>query len=184
MLFRALELAKREGKKVPVNFQVYPELKEEFEEVCKKNNVSVTGLLTSLMMTSIEQAKGIYLKLDVDALMHINQRILDIEKEIDSMCYEEDGIWNMKEEYLDTYNEQLFNSLESEKTRLERIVTTNQNGGTNDESVSQLQSTILNMHNLIENGVCELDVGFNPNIVKQAAENRLRNIAGIPPEDY
>jgi len=100
MLFRALDLAKKEGsKKVPVNFQVYPELKEEFEILCKKNNISITAMLTALMQTAIEEAKGIYFHLDVDALMQINQRILEIDKEIDSMCYVENDIWDMRDGY-------------------------------------------------------------------------------------
>ena len=185
MLFRALDLAKKEGsKKVPVNFQVYPELKDEFEKLCKTNNVSITAMLTGLMEASLEEAKGIYFHLDVNTLMQINQRILEIEKEMSSMCNFEDGLWEMKEEFRDSFSEEKYNSLESEKLRLERIVRTNQNGGVNDESISQLQSTILNMHDLIEKGVDETDVGFNPVLIKQAAENKLRNIAGIEPENY
>lgn len=185
MLFRALDLAKKEGsKKVPVNFQVYPELKEEFEKLCKTNNVSITAMLTALMEASIEEAQGIYFHLDVNTLMQINQRILEIEKQIKSMCYVVDDVWDMHDEYNNEYGRQLLDSLENEKVRLERILKTNQNGGTNDESISQLQSTIMNMHNLIEKGVDETDVGFDPAIVKQAAENKLRNIAGIEPESY
>ncbi len=185
MLFRALDLAKKEGsKKVPVNFQVYPELKEEFETLCKTNNVSITAMLTALMQSSIEEAKGIYFNLDVNALMKVNQRILEIEKQISSMCYVVDDVWDMQDKYNNEHGRELLSSLENEKARLERIVSTNQNGGINNESISELQNTIYNMHELIEKGVDEFDVGFNPATVKQAAENKLRNIAGIEPDEH
>lgn len=186
MLFRALDLAKKEGsKKVPVNFQVYPELKEEFENLCRINNVSITAMLTALMESSIEEAKGIYFNLDVNALMQINQRIKEIEEELNSKHHWEGDEFVLNYEYdNDEKVKAMLISLENEKMRLERIITTNQNGGVNNESISELQSTIMNMNKLIDNNVDESDVGFDPVIVKQAAENRLRNIAGIPPEDY
>ena len=186
MLFRALDLAKKEGsKKVPVNFQVYPELKEEFEKLCKTNNVSITAMLTALMESSIEEAKGIYFNLDVNALMQINQRILEIENELDSMFYTEGEIECFNEKYKShelAIKKSI--SLENEKERLEQVVKTNQNGGNNDESISELQSTIMNMNELIDAGVDESDVGFNPFTVKRAAKRKLENIAGIEPEDY
>ncbi|MFA6191460.1 MAG: hypothetical protein WC665_03830 [Sulfurimonas sp.] len=183
MLLRALELAKKEGsKKVPVNFQVYPELKEEFENLCKMNNVSITAMLTALMESSLEEAKGIYFHLDVKALMSIHQRILELENKIDSMLYWVGDGYDIVDEYNDERGRAVLSSLENEKARLEQIVKTNQNGGVRDDSIIELRRTITTMHDLIENNVSELDVGFNPAIVKQAAENKLRSIAGIPPE--
>lgn len=50
MLHDALELAsKRSGKKVPINFQVPLELKDNFDDLCNRYGVSVTGLLIALM---------------------------------------------------------------------------------------------------------------------------------------
>ena len=88
MLNRALEKAKKEGgKKVPINFQVPSDLKEEFENLCKKNGVSVTSMLTALMETALDEAKGIYYELDANSLLSINHRILEIEKELDSFYH-------------------------------------------------------------------------------------------------
>ncbi len=86
MLNRALDKAKKEGgKKVPINFQVPSDLKEQFENLCKKNEVSVTSMLTALMETALDEAKGIYYELDANSLLSINHRIIEIEKELDSV---------------------------------------------------------------------------------------------------
>ena len=81
MLNRALSKAKKEGgKKIPINFQVPGELKEQFENLCKKNEVSVTSMLTGLMETALEEAQGIYFELTPDSLLTINNRMVELEK--------------------------------------------------------------------------------------------------------
>lgn len=86
MLYRVLDKAKKEGgKKIPINFQVPSELKERFEELCKKNEVSITSMLTGLMETAIEEAQGIYFELDAQSLLAINNQIKEIENELDGM---------------------------------------------------------------------------------------------------
>jgi len=56
-------------------------------------------------------------------------------------------------------------------------------GEQNAETISSLQSTLMTMHQLIENGVDESDVGFNPIAVKKATEKKLNILAGIIPEN-
>jgi len=115
MLKQALAKAKKENeKKVSINFQVPISLKEEFDNLCRNNTVSLTAMLNSLMEVAIDESK------------------------------------------IDTTD-------------------------TKNESISQLQSTIMSMHELIEKNVDESDVGFDPFTVKQAAENKLKKLAGIQP---
>lgn len=90
MLNRALSKAKKEGgKKIPINFQVPSELKSDFEDLCKKNEVSVTSMLTGLMETAIEEAQGIFYEIDAGSMLSINNRIDELIKIIDSF-YEVD----------------------------------------------------------------------------------------------
>jgi len=184
MLYRAIDLAKREGKKVPVNFQVYPELKDKFENLCKQNKVTVTGLLTALMESAIEESQGIYFNIDVKSFMNINQRILEIEKELSSAYHWEGDDYVLNYEYENNHKFiQRLESLRNEKLRLEQIITINQNGGVNDESIIELKNTIQNMNKLINDNVDESDVGFNPLVVKKAAERKLNILAGINPDE-
>lgn len=180
MLFRAISLAKKEGsKKVPINFQVYPELKDLFESLCKKNNVSVTSMLTALMETAIEEAKGVYFNLDVNALMQINQRILEIEKELDSKYHWEGDEYVLNYEYdNDQQGIAHIMSLEGEKKRLLDVVETNKKGSLYENNIDELKNTIISMNELINKNVGEFEVGFDPILIKLAAENRLREIAG------
>lgn len=175
MLFRAISLAKKEGKKVPVNFQVYPELKESFETLCKKNNVSVTGMLTALMEASIEESKGIYFNLDVKSLMQMNQRILEIEKELNE---NESLKENIDSENIDNLKSRSYIvSLENEKSRLEDIMLVNKQGSLHLNNIEELQNTIVSMNDLIEKNVSELEVGFDPQLIKDAAVSKLKEIA-------
>jgi len=85
MLSRALTKAKKEGgKKVAINFQVPINLKEDFEKLCKKNEVSVTSMLIGLIETALEEAEGVYFELTPDALLTLHNRINTLDKEIDS----------------------------------------------------------------------------------------------------
>ena len=174
MLFRAISLAKKEGKKVPVNFQVYPELKEEFELLCKKNNVSVTGMLTALMEASIEESKGIYFNLDVKALMQMNQRILEIDKEINEYkSLEKENIGTTEEIRQRSY----IASLENEKARIEDILLVNKQGSLHLNNIEELKNTITSMNELIDKNVGEKEVGFDPQLIKDAAVAKLQEIA-------
>lgn len=51
-----------------------------------------------------------------------------------------------------------------------------------DESVNSLQDTIISMSQLIENNVDESDVGFDPMLIKSAAEAKLKTMIRNP--DY
>lgn len=178
MLFRAISLAKKEGKKVPVNFQVYPELKESFETLCKKNNVSVTGMLTALMEASIEESKGIYFNLDVKSLMQMNQRILEIEKELNGKYHWEGDNYVLNYEIDNNFQEQArIVSLENEKKRLEDIMLVNKQGSLHLNNIEELQNTITSMNELIEKNVGELEIGFDPQLIKDAAVSKLKEIA-------
>ena len=85
MLNRALSKAKREGgKKVPINFQVPGELKEQFEELCKKNEVSITSMLTGLMETAIEEAQGIYYEVDASSLLALHNRMKEVNDKLEA----------------------------------------------------------------------------------------------------
>ena len=60
MLDRALSKARRgTDEKVNINFQLPSNLKDEFENLCKSNGVSVTSMLNSLIEVAIEEHKGI-----------------------------------------------------------------------------------------------------------------------------
>ncbi|WP_428738892.1 hypothetical protein [Sulfurimonas sp.] len=60
MLNEALKKAKKdEEKKVSINFQVPSSLKEEFDKLCRDNEVSLTAMLNSLMEVTIEESKGL-----------------------------------------------------------------------------------------------------------------------------
>lgn len=180
MLFRAISLAKKEGsKKVPINFQVYPELKDAFESLCRQNNVSLTSMLTALMETAIEEAKGIYFNLDVNALMQINQRILEIEKEIESKYHWEGDEYVLNDELQFDQKERAYIiSLENEKSRLLDVIKINKQGGLRENNINELKDTIISMNELIEKNVGEFEVGFDPILIKLAAENRLKELAG------
>ena len=180
MLFRAISLAKKEGsKKVPINFQVYPELKDSFESLCRQNNVSVTSMLTALMETAIEEAKGIYFNLDVNALIQINQRILEIENELDSKYHWEEDEYVLNDEYLSDQKERAYiMSLENEKSRLLDVIHINKQGSLHANNIEDLKDTIISMNELIAQKKTEFEVGFDPILIKLAAENRLKELAG------
>lgn len=180
MLFRAISLAKKEGsKKVPINFQVYPELKDAFESLCRQNNVSLTSMLTALMETAIEEAKGIYFNLDVNALMQINQRILEIEKELASKYHWEGDEYVLNDELQFDQKERAYvMSLENEKSRLQDVIIINKQGSLYANNIEDLKDTIISMNELIAQNKTEFDVGFDPILIKLSAEKRLKEIAG------
>ena len=123
MLNRALSKAKKEGgKKVPINFQVPSELKEQFENLCKRNEVSLTSMLNGLMETAMEEAEGIYFELDTEGLLSINNRILQLEK----------TIFDIEDNGLEVENDKISRIYESSKRELFRLYKiTNETKGEN-----------------------------------------------------
>lgn len=57
-VFRALDIAKgSEEKKVGFNLQIPSSRKEEVEEFCKHNGVSMTAFINGLLQTAMEEVK-------------------------------------------------------------------------------------------------------------------------------
>lgn len=57
-VFRALDIAKgSEEKKVGFNLQIPSSLKEEFEQFCKLNGVSMTAMINGLLQATMEEVK-------------------------------------------------------------------------------------------------------------------------------
>ena len=120
MLNRALSKAKKEGgKKVPINFQVPGGIKEQFENLCKKNEVSITSMLTGLMETALEEAEGIYYELDSNSLLSLNNRLAEVEKELDEF-YKNYG-FPFNRESVEDQDYLRFNNLINEKDRINLI---------------------------------------------------------------
>ncbi len=91
MLQQALQKAKKEEeKKVSINFQVPYSLKEEFDNLCRDNKVSLTAMLNSLMEVALDESKGLgneELKYAKSLLRDANTFIagyLPTEEELDS----------------------------------------------------------------------------------------------------
>lgn len=58
MLRKAIELAKgNEEPKVGLSVQVPKSLKDEFENICKENNVSMSSMLLSLIQVAVDESK-------------------------------------------------------------------------------------------------------------------------------
>jgi hypothetical protein len=59
MLNDALNLAKRDdGEKVGLSVQIQKSLKDDFEELCKANNVSMASMLQAMIKISVMQYRG------------------------------------------------------------------------------------------------------------------------------
>lgn len=57
MFNQALIKAKRgDDKKATINFQLSFSLKDEFDKLCKDNNISVTSMLSAMIETAIEES--------------------------------------------------------------------------------------------------------------------------------
>ena len=83
MLERALMKAKRgEEKKVSINYQVPSSLKEDFDKLCKDNNVSVTAMLNSLMEVALEEHQG--LAYDLKSTSSLIQDLEKAEAELEA----------------------------------------------------------------------------------------------------
>ena len=60
MLASALGLAKgNDETKIGISVQVPKTLKEDFEEICKTNNVSMASMMQALIQIAVEEAKGV-----------------------------------------------------------------------------------------------------------------------------
>jgi len=115
MLNRALMKAKKDGgKKVAINFQVPVDLKEQFETLCKKNQVSLTSMLIGLMETSLEESEGIYFELTPTALLSMSNKISSLSSFIDDI--EKAGLEHESDEI-----ERAYKSAVSEHSRLQII---------------------------------------------------------------
>jgi len=125
MLNRALSKAKKEGgKKIPINFQVPIELKSDFEDLCKKNSVSITSMLIGLMETAIEEAQGVFYDINIESMLAINNRINELNKILDNF-YEDDsssGDRRFKDELLDIeIARHQYNEANYELSRLKKL---------------------------------------------------------------
>ncbi len=59
MLSKAIKLAKgNEEPKIGLSVQVPKNLKDEFENICKENNVSMSSMLLSLIQVAIDESKN------------------------------------------------------------------------------------------------------------------------------
>ncbi|MDD2698820.1 MAG: hypothetical protein PHF17_08480 [Arcobacteraceae bacterium] len=73
----ALQFAKNASEeKVPFRFQFPVSIKKEFEELCEKNNVSMTDTILGLIISAIDEDRGVT---DVSTLNIIN-KIESLEK--------------------------------------------------------------------------------------------------------
>jgi len=53
----------------------------------------------------------------------------------------------------------------------------------NENSIVELQKSIMEMNKLIDFGVDETDIGFNPYVVKMALERKFKILAGMNPDE-
>lgn len=76
MLNKAIKLAKgSEEPKVGLSVQVPKSLKDEFESICKENNVSMSSMLLSLIHVAVEESK--YSEPNV---MEMNKELNELKK--------------------------------------------------------------------------------------------------------
>ncbi|MFW2568138.1 hypothetical protein [Aliarcobacter butzleri] len=77
-LENALKFAKNIGaEKVPFRFQFPVDIKEDFEELCEKHNVSMTDMILGLIKSSIDEDRG----LTNVSVVNIINKIEKLEKE-------------------------------------------------------------------------------------------------------
>ena len=87
LLNKALKKAKRtDEEKVGLNIKVPIGLKNEFDEVCKNNGVSMTSMMLALIETVIDEDKGLIQDLDAEGLLALNNKIIQLQHEINDMC--------------------------------------------------------------------------------------------------
>lgn len=74
----AIKFAKNVGAdKVPFRFQFPVDIKEDFEELCKKHNVSMTDMILGLIKSAIDEDRG----LTNVSVVNIINKIEKLEKE-------------------------------------------------------------------------------------------------------
>jgi glutathionyl-hydroquinone reductase len=89
MLERALQKAKQgDEKKVSINFQVPISLKEEFDALCKKNSVSLTAMLNSLIEIALEESKTT--TQNIASISQLKNTIMEMNSLIKDHVNEED----------------------------------------------------------------------------------------------
>lgn len=77
-LENALKFAKNIGaEKVPFRFQFPVDIKEDFEELCEKHNVSMTDMILGLIKSAIDEDRG----LTNVSVVNIINKIEKLEKE-------------------------------------------------------------------------------------------------------
>ena len=77
-LENALKFAKNIGaEKVPFRFQFPVDIKEDFEELCEKQNVSMTDMILGLIKSAIDEDRG----LTNVSVVNIINKIEKLEKE-------------------------------------------------------------------------------------------------------
>jgi len=87
LLNKALKKARRtDEEKVGLNIKVPIGLKNEFDEVCKNNGVSMTSMMLALIETVTDEAKGLIQDLDAEGLLALNNKIIELENEVNDMC--------------------------------------------------------------------------------------------------
>lgn len=89
MLNKAIELAKgNEEPKVGLSVQVPKSLKDEFENICKENNVSMSSMLLSLIQVAVDEIDE-----KENVILDINKSLLSIisEKEMLQKIYDQTG---------------------------------------------------------------------------------------------
>jgi len=87
LLNKALKKAKRtDEEKVGLNIKVPIGLKNEFDEVCKNNGVSMTTMMLALIETVVDEDKGLIQDLDAEGLLALNNKIIQLQHEINDMC--------------------------------------------------------------------------------------------------
>ena len=130
MIKTVLDIAKREsGDKSPINFQLPTEKKKELDNLCRQYGISLTALMNGLVDVLIQESKGIYQEISVDALLKLNNRINEINKELSKFKYIEAGLGENKklipDVYLNNYLEGImeYEELIEEKKRIETIFT-------------------------------------------------------------
>jgi len=93
MLKQALQKAKKvEDKKVSINFQVPASLKEEFDNLCRTNSVSLTAMLNSLMEVALDESKGL-INNDVD-INELQSKLMSMHELIEKNVGEQEVGFN------------------------------------------------------------------------------------------
>jgi hypothetical protein len=78
---KAVMKAKRnDEEKVGLNIKIPISMKNEFEQLCKENGVSMTAMMLSLIEVAIEEFKGAHNIHDIEIDRLVNLRISDLKR--------------------------------------------------------------------------------------------------------